>query len=75
MTHATRLACALAVALLVTGCSRPNPPSPEDRDEAVNAIRYVKDNRTGICFAMLRSQTDSGFQVFSIAAVPVEACK
>lgn len=70
-----KITSAIVVVLLLAGCSRPNPPSQEDLNEAVSAIRYVKDSRTGICFAMLRGQTHSGYQVFSIATVPTEACK
>ena len=35
-------------------------------------IRYVKDNRTGLCFAAYNSATDEGYVVTSLSNVPCE---
>jgi len=36
-------------------------------------IRYVKDNRTGLCFAAYNSATDEGYMVTSLSTVPCES--
>jgi hypothetical protein len=36
-------------------------------------IRYVKDSRTGLCFAAYNSATDEGYVVTSLSNVPCES--
>ncbi len=36
-------------------------------------IRYVKDTRTGLCFAAYNSSTDEGYVVTSLSNVPCDS--
>jgi hypothetical protein len=54
-------------------CDAPSEKSRGALQEAVEKIGFVRDARTGLCFAMLGSTTYSGYIVTSITAVPCDA--
>jgi len=62
------------LALLMGGCYQTQPIalSSEQGKSMANEIRYVKDDRAGLCFATITSATYVGFQVISIATIPCE---
>ena len=63
----------LAVALvmvILAGCEITSPA----REGSVNDIRYLRDGKTGICFAMISSATYGMHRVVSISAVRDDAC-
>lgn len=45
-----------------------------ERDEVVTSIRYARDPRTGLCFAILAQNTDGFRTTFSVANVPSDVC-
>lgn len=60
----------LVGAVGMTGCAAIDPGNP--RTTAPVRIHYMKDERTGLCFATAFSSTSYGYRVASIAAVPCE---
>lgn len=62
---------ALLLAALAVACTNTSPAPPAVR--LVPDIRYIKDERTGICFAAVQSRTYYGYNVVSLATVPCES--
>ena len=58
--------------LLLTSC-QDNINS--DSTEILDSIQYVKDTRTGLCFATVSSMTHSLYVVTSITCVPCDSLK
>lgn len=61
----------IVASIFLGGCAYPADLG-DDAPKAVRNIRYVQDDRTGICFAVLGSVTYYGYQAISIATVPCE---
>jgi hypothetical protein len=74
MSEKTVMGC-VVVALLSVGCTMPAAVSESDRRSATDNIRYERDRRTGLCFAMLSSASYNGYYVISITSVPESACR
>jgi hypothetical protein len=49
--------------------------SENETKEVVEKLVYVKDTRTGLCFATVRSTSYPGLNVLSIACVPCDSLK
>jgi len=77
-----KIVLVLLVALLLAGCglySASNPINNQTQKatsdfskDVVDSISYVYDARVDVCYAVIRSRTYTGYQVYSIAAVPFE---
>ena len=67
------LFAAIAACALLSACadSEGNHAAPPALNQ--DNIRYVKDNRTGLCFAAYNSATDEGYMVTSLSNVPCES--
>lgn len=63
----------LIVLALCTGCVDTHPVESTDAHEVVAQLRYSRDFRTNLCFAMVSSTSYGGSRVVSIANVPCAA--
>lgn len=67
---------AIILVLLLAACdARPGKPSADTAQAAINAVVYVKDPRTGYCFAVMQSAVianPNGASI-SITWVPCDA--
>jgi hypothetical protein len=68
-----KVASAAAIAFLLAGtaCQETMPSQPIEQAD----IRYIKDSRTGLCFATLASYSYGAYHIVSIASVPCEAAE
>ncbi len=64
----------LLIAVGLGSCSISSAPSESQATDVIGAIRYDKDPRTGLCFAITQSQHE-GFLINSIACVPCDSLK
>lgn len=48
------------------------PSTKDAQREVINSIRYVKDLKTGLCFATVESNNGNFGGIVSIATVPCE---
>jgi hypothetical protein len=58
----------VALFLLLTACQNTHPSGPINQTD----IRYIKDPRTGLCFATLASDSYGFYTVVSITLVPCQ---
>lgn len=72
----------LAVVLLCGGCNlRQNAgedlhkANEEECDVIKAKLTYIKDEKTGLCFAVLNNHTDGYRSTFAIACVPCDSLK
>jgi len=65
----TKTIC-LASVLVLAGCAAPTEVSDKVASTATSAIKYAKDYRTGLCFALIQSTTKDGWDVVSLSNVP-----
>lgn len=47
----------------------------KDIKDAKNSIKYIQDEKTGVCFALLPSYVAGGWCIVNFAVVPYEAVK
>jgi hypothetical protein len=66
--------CAVVLAAaLLAGCEPvTSTPEPATVARVAGEIAYFQDDRTGLCFASVSSQTYASLRVLSIANVPCE---
>jgi len=57
--------------ILLTSCDT----GPATSDEATNQITYMKDNKSGLCFARTTSNSYGGHDITSITCVPCDSVK
>ncbi len=62
---------AVLAVLVLDGCG-PRAMGPHEANQAASSIRYIKDPKTGLCFAAIAQDTYNGYPVVSIATVPCE---
>jgi len=63
-----------AIAILVTACGvSTQNTSNNDVKDIVRSIKYAKDYRTGLCFAVILSRSYGFNHVASITTVPCNA--
>lgn len=65
----------LGAGLSVAMACGPSAPSEGEQSAIATSIRYVVDQRTGLCFAALVSYTYHSYRVVSITHVPADACE
>lgn len=61
---------AVICGLTLSACSNPVTLSTDQKAEAMETIVYAKDQRTGLCFALLGNMNENGFIKSSITNVP-----
>lgn len=62
----------LFMLLILGGCTMVAPSTKDAQREVINSIRYVKDLKTGLCFATVESNNGNFGGIVSIATVPCE---
>ena len=60
-------------ALMMAGCAMPSRLSDSAGKGTMEKLRYFRDERTGLCFAVVSSTTNKLYEVVSIANVPCGA--
>lgn len=72
----------LAVVLLCGGCNIRqdagedlHKANEEECDVIKAKLTYIKDEKTGLCFAVLNNHTDGFRSTFAIACVPCDSLK
>ncbi len=66
----------LIACLLLASCQTDNTkPSEAGLNDVVEKIRYVKDSRTGLCFAVVMGFNGHLSSIPSIATVPCEVMR
>lgn len=73
MKRSLLISVLLVTAALMCGCTLVDPPTHGIQDDVISSIRYAKDPRTGICFAIVGSNNGHFGSVVSIATVPCAA--
>jgi len=58
----------ITLALLLQSCAIPNAPTKRDAQLTAEAIRFIKEPQTGLCFAVVSSYV-YGYYAVSIATV------
>lgn len=56
----------------ILSCAQPVAVDPNKGREIVSRIRYQRDPKTGLCFAIILNNTTNGYKVVSIAHVPCD---
>lgn len=68
--------CAWVVVVLFAvaakDCNDSTPLAQETVQHVITRIGYGKDYKTGICFGVIQSVTDKGWQVAALTTVPCE---
>lgn len=68
----TRVLFLLAgITLFLSSCTNPQKISPEVAKKSIDSIYYEKDEKTGICFALISSINGDG-SIISFTDVPCE---
>lgn len=65
-----QIAFVLLLLVSCVSCDQTQLKSPQKLSKAANTISFVRDRRTGLCFAMLGSMGYGGYISTSIASVP-----
>lgn len=60
----------LCLLIALSGCVHPQQLSKSDTSDVLNGLQYVKDVRTGLCFATLTGSNGHVGLLVSIANVP-----
>jgi hypothetical protein len=62
----------LTLAVLLVGCTQVASPEQTSSTSVISGIQYVRDERVGICYAVVASHNGHFGNVASITAVPCE---
>jgi hypothetical protein len=65
----------LLIMLLLFGVYSCQINTPTNKEETLGKITYIRDYKTGLCFATINSITYGGFSVTSITCVPCDSLK
>lgn len=64
----------ITIIFLATGCKNANTrmATEEENKKVVDAISYIKDKETDLCFATIKSTSYAGWEIISITNVPCD---
>jgi hypothetical protein len=63
---------AIGTVLMLVGCTDTVHVSESTKTDVLRDLAYVRDSRTGLCFAVLQTQGYGGFQSASITNIPCD---
>lgn len=64
----------LSLIFVLIACQVPAHYRSDDND-VISGIKYIKDDRTGLCFAILTSVSANTYIIISITCVPCDSLK